>query len=446
MAFTPWDAFCHNRGLMKKIGFWSVTSLVAGSQIGSGILLLPASLAPFGAIGVASWGITATGALCLALVFARLCASNPKPGGPHTYVEAAFGRTPAFYAAWTYWVISWMSSAAVLIAIVGYLSPLLCAMDPLSNLLLEIAVLLLLTLLNLMGVRAAGRVECVFTVLKILPLFIIPCVGLWHLKPEYFQPFNPTMQSPLAALNAAALLTLWGFIGLESATAPTESVLHPAKTIPKAIVVGTAIVALVNIVNSFVIMGLISGEVLSQSKAPFAVAAGLLFGGNWSLIISITAAIVCLGTLNAWVLTSGQIALGAAYDQHFPKFFGQKNQRGAPVWSLMISSMGVIPLLILTMDTDLIHQVNTVIDISVTAFLFVYLLCTLSYWKLFLKRGSWLSDKKGCVLGTTALVFCVWALWSSGLKMVSLASLITLSGWPVYYWQRKRVPHCEDAS
>ena len=423
---------------MKKIGFWSVTSLVVGSQIGSGILLLPASLAPFGAIGLASWAITGTGALCLALIFARLCAANPKPGGPHTYVEAAFGSKTAFYAAWTYWVISWMSSAAVLIAIVGYLSPFLGAMDPLSNLLLEIAILLLLTWLNLMGVRAAGRVEFVFTLFKILPLLIIPCVGLWHLHPEHFRPFNPTMQTPLSALNAAALLTLWGFIGLESATAPTESVFNPAKTIPKAIVAGTAIVALVNIVNSFVMMGIMPMDTLAHSKAPFAAAAGLLFGGNWSLIISVIAAIVCLGTLNAWVLTSGQIALGAAYDQHFPKFFLRKNQCGAPVWSLMISSLGVIPLLILTMDVDLINQVNAVIDISVTAFLFVYLLCALSYFKLFLTRRSIFVDKKGCIVGMTALVFCLWALWSSGLKMVSLAGLITLSGVPIYYWQRKR--------
>ncbi len=425
---------------MKKIGFWSVTSLVVGSQLGSGILLLPASLAPFGAIGLASWGITATGALCLALIFARLCAANPKPGGPHTYVEAAFGRTTAFYVAWTYWVISWMSSAAVLIAIVGYLSPLLGVMDPLTNVFLEIAILLFITWLNLMGVRAAGSVEFIFTLFKILPLLIIPCVGLWHLHPEHFTPFNPTMQSPLSVLHATALLTLWGFIGLESATTPTESVFNPAKTIPKAIVAGTAIVALVNIVNSFVMMGMIPADVLSHSKAPFTTAAGLLFGGNWSLIISGIAAIVCLGTLNAWVLTSGQIALGAAYDHHFPKLFSRKNQRGAPVWSLMISSLGVIPLLILTMNVDLIHQVNAVIDISVTAFLLVYLLCALSYFKIFLTKRSLFSDKKGWIIGMTALVFCVWELWSSGIKMVSMAGLITLSGVPIYYWKRKNPP------
>ena len=184
-------------------------------------------------------------------------------------------------------------------------------------------------------------------------------------------------------------------------------------------------------------MGLIPLEALSSSKAPFADAAGLLFGGNWSLILSILAAVICLGTLNAWVLTSGQIALGAAYDRHFPAVFMRKNQRGAPVWSLMISSIGMIPLLVLTMDVDLIAQVNQIIDVSVTAFLFVYLACVLSYFKLFFFNAQKTASIKQYLIGFFALCFCVWALWSSGAKMIGLAACISASGIPVYYWKRR---------
>ena len=414
-----------------------MTSLVAGSQIGSGILLLPASLAIFGPIGLCSWLITATGAIALALVFGRLCAHLPKHGGPHTYVEAAFGKTAAFYVAWTYWVISWMSSTAVLIAIAGYISPFWEKVEPLTNLLLEIAALLLITLLNLFGARAAGRMEFIFTLLKVLPLLVIPCVGLFHINFQHFIPFNPSNHSILEALNAAALLTLWGFIGIESATAPTEAVHNPAKTIPKAIIVGTTIAAIVYIFSSFVIFGIVPPHLLAHSKAPFAEAAGLLFGGNWSSVVSITAAIVCLGTLNAWILTSGQIALGAAYDGHFPKIFMKKNQRGAPIWSLMIASLGMIPLLILTMDSDLIHQVNKIIDVSVTAFLFVYLFSVLSYFKLFLKVEK--SRFKVLMIGFIALCFCIWALWSSGLEMLFFAGLITCTGIPVYFLNSRKL-------
>ncbi len=425
----------------RKMGFWAVTSLVAGSQIGSGIFLLPASLSVYGTLGLASWIITAGGALLLALVFARLAAEIPKTGGPHTFIEAAFGKTLGFFSAWTYWVISWLSTPMVVISVVGYLSPLLGQTSPLFNLMLEIAILLCITVLNLSGVRSAGRVELVFTLLKLLPLIIVPLAGLFFIQKQHFIPVNPTHDSTLGVLNAAALLTLWGFIGVESATTPSESVLNPKKTIPRAIITGTLIVALVYILASFVIMGVVPREILSHSKAPFAEAAQIIFGGSWYLIISIAASIVCLGTLNAWVLTSGQIALGAAYDGHLPKLFALKNANDAPKWGLIISSLGMIPILIVTLEQDLISQVNQIIDVSVTAFLFIYTLSVLSYLKLFWQgRSHRRLTKLELSIGIGALIFCGWALISSGVKMVSFSALITLSGVPIYFWNKRKLP------
>ncbi len=415
----------------KKMGFWAVTSLVAGSQIGTGIFLLPASMAVFGAAGLTSWLITATGAMLLAFVFAGLCSKIPKTGGPHTFIENAFGRVFGFFSAWTYWVISWLSTPMVVISVVSYLSPVLGDLHPISNLILEISILLFITGLNLMGVRSAGRVEFVFTVLKLLPLLLVPIAGLFYFNEAHFVPFNPTADSTISVLNAAALLTLWGFIGVESATTPADSVENPKKTIPRAIITGTLLVAVVYIFSSIVIMGVVAPDALSQSKAPFADAAQIIFGGNWYIVISLAASIVCLGTLNAWVLTSGQIALGASLDGHLPKFFATKNARGAPKWALLISSLGMTPVLIVTLNQNLIAQVTFIIDVSVTAFLFVYVLSVLSYLKLF-----W--NNKSCLfIGFGALSFCGWALYSSGLTMVALAGLITLTGLPVYLWRNR---------
>lgn len=446
----------------RKMRFWAVTSLVAGSQIGTGIFLLPISMAAFGAVGLCSWLVTATGAMLLALVFARLCAKHPKTGGPHTFVESAFGKTLGFFSAWTYWVISWMSTPMVVISVVSYLNPLLGDLHPMTNLVLEITILMLITGLNLLGVRSAGRVEFVFTLLKLLPLLVVPIAGLFFFNQSHFIPFNPTHDSSFSVLNAAALLTLWGFIGVESATAPADSVENPSKTIPRAIIMGTLLVAVVYIFSSIVIMGVVPPQTLMQSKAPFADAAQIIFGGNWYLVISIAASIVCLGTLNAWVLTSGQIALGAANDGHLPKLFKQKNEAGAPKWGLIISSVGMIPVLMVTLNKDLITQVNLIIDISVTAFLFVYVLSVLSYLKIFWKDKNQGMDKHqaiaknqeigknqksgsisiagffGLLIGLGALLFCGWALYSSGIKMVLLAGVIPLTGLPIYLWRHRR--------
>lgn len=415
----------------SKMGFWSVTSLVAGSQIGTGIFLLPANMAAFGAAGLSSWLITAIGAMLLAMVFAGLCAKIPKTGGPHTFIENAFGKSFGFFSAWTYWVISWLSTPMVVLSVVSYLSPIWGDLHPITNLTLEIFFLMCITGLNLLGVRSAGRVEFVFTLLKLLPLVAVPIAGLFFFKESHFVPFNPTPNSLIHVLNAGALLTLWGFIGVESASTPSESVENPSKTIPRAIILGTFLVAVVYIFSSVIIMGVVPPEALAQSKAPFADAAQIIFGGNWHLVISIAAAIVCLGTLNAWVLTSGQIALGAAYDGHLPKLFQIKNSYGAPKWGLLISSIGMIPVLIVTLNQNLIEQVNLIIDISVTAFLFVYTLSVLSFIRLFWK------NKTSLFIGMGALAFCAWALYSSGLKMVALASVITLTGLPVYLWKNR---------
>lgn len=418
------------------MGFWAVTSLVAGCQIGTGIFLLPANMAPFGAAGLCSWLITATGAMLLALVFARLCREIPRTGGPHAYIETAFGKTFGYFAAWTYWVISWLSTPMVVISVVSYLTPVTGPLHPFVNLLLQICIVLLVTALNLRGTRSAGRAELVFTALKLLPLILVPVCGFFYFKPSYFSPFNPSEHSTLHVLNAAALLTLWGFIGVESATAPADAVENPRKTIPRALVMGTLLVALVYIFSSVMITGVVPKEVLSQSKAPFADAAQIIFGGNWYIVISLAASIVCLGTLNAWVLTSGQIALGAASDGYLPRIFMVKNKNDAPKWALLVSSLGMIPVLAFTVRQDFISQVNLIIDVSVTAFLFIYTLASLSYLKLFFRKDKGV-DVKALLLGVSALAFCGWALFSAGLSMVVMATLITLSGVPVYLLKKR---------
>ena len=109
---------------VAKIGFWAVFALVTGSQIGSGILMLPVSLAPYGMYSLIGWGVSGLGAILLALVFANLCSRYPRTGGPHAYVQEAFGNVAGFFTGWTYWLISWVSTPIVLTASVGYLSPL----------------------------------------------------------------------------------------------------------------------------------------------------------------------------------------------------------------------------------------------------------------------------------------------------------------------------------
>lgn len=425
--------------MSRKMGFWSVFALVTGSQIGTGVFMLPSSLAPYGISSLYGWLLSSIGAIALALVFAALCSKFPRTGGPHVYVQNAFGKPAAFFTGWTYWIISWVSTTAVIVSSVGYLSPILGHPSQAVCLILELVLLLAITLINLKGVKTAGNAEFFLTFLKFIPLIIMPCAAIFMFNMDSFVVDKTVATLPTSqVLSQVALLTLWGFIGVESATTPAGSVENPEKTIPRAIVLGTSCVAALYIFNSIGVMGLIPGDVLMHSTAPYVDVAQIVFGGHWHLVISAIASIVCIGTLNAWVLTSGQIALGLAEDKFVPSFFGKKNKNDAPYGSLLVSCGGIIPLLLLTSNASIAGQITAIIDFSVVAFLFVYLISCLSFFKLFLQTKE---KQKPFVwlFGLIATAFCIWVIYETSLKTLMIASLFTLSGLPVYlFWYRPK--------
>jgi basic amino acid/polyamine antiporter, APA family len=172
----------------RAIGFWTAVALVMGNMIGSGVFLLPASLAPYGGISLAGWLVSGAGSILLALVFGRLASANPASGGPYAYTRAAFGDLASFLVAWGYWISIWCANAALAVAFVGYLDPFVPSIvrSPAAAAALAIAVLWLLSAVNITGVRTAGRIQVITTVLKILPLVFVGGAGLLVLDRTHF--------------------------------------------------------------------------------------------------------------------------------------------------------------------------------------------------------------------------------------------------------------------
>jgi len=423
--------------MSKKLKFQSVVSLVIGSQIGAGVFLLPARLAVLGPISLFGWLISGTGAILLALVFAQLSMLVSKGGGPHVYIEKAFGRRAAFFTAWTYWLISWVGSIAIIVAAVGYLSSLTGISDPLSLLFLEIAIITSVTLVNIRGVTVAGSLEIFLTILKCTPLIIIPLAAIFFLKTEHFYPLNPGNFNVLTSLNSASLMTFWGFIGLETATTTAGIIENPKKTIPRAVITGTLIVAAIYFFNSFGVMGIVPPETLAKTQAPYVDATQILFGSGWNIAIALIAFIACIGTLNAWVLTSGQIAVEAAKNGLFPSFFSKTNKSGAPYMSLLVAFLCILPILCLTLTPNILTLFNTIIEVSVITFVLIYLFCALAYIKILAN-----SPKKSYLYWAIALLgsgFCIWVLLFISLQNLLLCSLFILSGVPIYMSRKKKI-------
>jgi APA family basic amino acid/polyamine antiporter len=413
----------------QKIGYFTLLTFVMGSLIGSGVFMLPVSLAPYGTIALWGWVAAGCGALSLALVFAWLSAHFPRTGGPHVYVGEAFGKYASFFTGWTYWVVSWVSSAIVFATCIGYLSPFLPGTMPWLPLILQCVLLSIIVGLNLISPFLASRIESYLVFLKFIPLIGIPIVLLFSFNTENFAPLPElSFAQTLPLIGKATLLTLWGFVGIETATTPAGLIDNPRRTIPLAIISGTLITGLLYLFNSLSILGSMPSTLLSASQAPYVDAVQHALGGSWHLPLALIAALVCISSLNAWTLTSGQIAYGLAQEGLFPNLFNTTNRNGSPTWGLIVSSIGTISVLALMSNNSVADQVTALIDCSVIAFLFMYLACSLALITLAHKSKEGITP---FVIGVVAAIFSGWVIACSPLKTVAIGLLFVASGIPL---------------
>jgi len=415
------------------------TSLVVGNMIGSGVFLLPASLALYGGISVVGWLVTSTGALLLASVFARLSRIMPQAGGPYAYTRRGFGDFAGFLVAWGYWISIWTSNAAISVAFVSYLTVFLpvLADNGILAAAVAIAAIWLLSWVNSAGVRNAGWVQLVTTILKLVPLVTIATLGLLFFNADHFRPFNQSGGSSISAITATVSLTLWAFLGLESATIPADHVRDPRRTIPRATVLGTAAAALVYVLGTVAVMGIVPPAGLAVSNAPFADAARAIWG-NWAgYAVGAGAAISCFGALNGWILLQGQIPLAAARDGLFPRPFGRTSRKGTPAAGIVMSSVLVTVLIALNYTKGLVEQFNFIILLAALNTLVAYTLSSMSQLMIFIReRGKFAGERLlgSSVIAVLAFIYSLWAIAGAGRDIVYLGFLLLFAGIPVYVW------------
>jgi basic amino acid/polyamine antiporter, APA family len=402
-----------------------------GNMIGSGVFLLPASLAPFGGLAFGGWLISAGGAVALALVFARLARENPAAGGIYAYSRAAFGDLAGFLVGWGYWTAVWSGCAALAIALVGYLDPFAPSVvrNPILAACIEIGAVWLLTFVNLYSIRGAGRLQVVTTALKVLPLLVIGVLGLAVLNPSHFAMPARVAGGPgtLALLMAAANLTMWALMGLETATIPADAVVAPERTIPRATVVGTVLAAAIYIISTGGVMSLLGPDALAHTTAPFADAARRFFGEAGVLIVAAGGVIACFGALNGWILIQGQLPGPVAADGLFPKVFGRVGARGTPVFPLVLGSVLSSILIAANSSRGLVSLFTFVIQLSTLSTLVPYVFCSLAGFM----RGQ------RSVAGVIAFLFSMFAIAGAGTEVVYYGFLLLLAGLPIYVWVKR---------
>ena len=411
------------------------TALVVGNMIGSGVFLLPATLAPYGGISVLGWGVSAAGAACLALVFARLGGMLPRTGGPYAFVREGFGDFAGFLTAWSYWISICAANAALAVAFASYLTVFFPALGTTPGLGAAVALAAIWTLfaVNVSGVRNAGWVQLGSTILKLAPLLAIIAVGLFFFEPAHFRPFNASGQAALPAVSATVTLTLWAFQGLESGTVPADEVQDPERTIPRATLVGTAIATVVYILGTVVVMGLVEPRALALSTAPFADAARTIAGPAGAYALAGGAAISCFGALNGWILLSGQLPLAAAGDGMLPASLARLSRRATPATALLVSTLVASALVALNYTRGLVGAFTFIILLSTLATLVPYLFCSMAV--LVVRASPGTSSGTGGAMGALAalaFLYSLWAIAGSGQEAVFWGFLLLMGGIPIH--------------
>ncbi|HET9267192.1 MAG TPA: amino acid permease [Vicinamibacterales bacterium] len=435
----------------RDIGFWTAVALVVGNMIGSGVFMLPASLAPYGSMSLAGWAVSAGGSVALALVFAHLARAQPAAGGPYAYTRAAFGDLTGFLTGWGYWISVWSALAALAIAFVGYLGPFVPSLvqHKTSAAALAVAAIWVVAFINLRGVRSAGRVQVVTTVLKTLPLVFIGLIGLAHFSPSALQ--GTASNTPAAAnVMTVVTLTLWAFLGLESATIPAGAVRDAHRVIPRATILGTVIAAGVYVVSTVGVMSLVPSATLATSTAPFADAAQRIAGAPAAAIIALGAAVSCLGALNGWTLMVGQLPMAMASDGLFPAFFARRSARGIPATGIVTGALLGTTLVVVDWiqwwmaggeGRDLVTLFTQVILLSTLSTLVPYFFCSLS---VVLGLGAAAPSARGRTSHGIRLVACAaWlyalvAIVGAGTEVLIGGLALLAAGVPVYFWMARR--------
>ncbi|MGZ3778738.1 MAG: amino acid permease [Mucilaginibacter sp.] len=423
----------------NKLGLWTSTSLVVGNMIGAGIFLMPAAMASFGGIGLLGWVFSAIGSFLLAQVFSNLSRLLPGVnGGPYAYTRAGLGNFVGFLVAWGYCLSTCCACTGITVSFVGAMSTFFPALakNPVASIVTGLTVIWFITWVNTRGVGTSGRFQLVTVLVKLVPLLLIGIGGLFFIKMENFRPFNPTGMPTFSTITTVAAMTMFAFVGLECATIPAGSTENSGKTIARATTLGITIVALIYILSTFSMIGMIPAKTLGASTTPFADAADLMYGPWARYLVGGGVAVAALGALNGWTLVLGQVPYSIASDGLFPGIFARTNKKGVPSAGMFISYAIISCLMAMNYTKGLVEQFRFLLLLATMGILLPYLLTAVSYMIIAARQKS--TAKAGLaavfLLGLVASAYALWEIIGTGEKSIVYGLLFLLAGVPLYLW------------
>jgi arginine:agmatine antiporter len=419
----------------RKMSLLQATMLVAGNMIGTGLFLLPVNLASVGGIAIFGWIVATAGAAALGLIFAKLGELDPQEGGPYAYARDFLGPYVGFQTNYVYWFGNWIGNIAVAVAAVGYLAEFIPPISrPPASVFATAGVIWILTFANILGPRVVGALETWTMSLALIPILAIAFLGwFWFSPATFLASWNVSGGSGAHAISRAASMALWAYMGIESAAVSAGVIENPKRNIPLATLIGLGLAAVVYILSSTVIMGIIPNAELRISHAPFAEAARLAVGTPGMVIIAVCAILKSVGSLGGWMLLVGQSAKAAADDGMFPKAFARLNRHGVPARGLVIVGVLMTIVLFATTSPTIANQFSRIIDLAVILVVVPYIYASVAVVKVIydhkLPARTFQMFKWIAILAVT---YCLWAILGGDPSTVVKAMVALLISVPLY--------------
>jgi putrescine:ornithine antiporter len=420
----------------KKMTLIQLTFLVAVNMMGSGIIMLPTNMARVGAISLLSWIVTALGSMAIAYGFAQAGLLNQRSGGMAAYSEDAYGKPGYFQVFFLYFVSLAIANVAVAISAVGYLASFFpwLSSTPVATCTGVIALLWLTTVANFGGPSVTGRIGSITVWGVILPVGLISILGwFWFSADTFAAAWNPQGLSIGQGMGSSIALTLWAFLGLESAAQNSDAVENPKRDVPLACMLGTVGAAVIYILSTMVIQGIVPNADLANSTGPFGLAYARMFNPAIGSIVMALAVMACLGSLLGWQFTLAQTAKSGADEHMFPGIFSKVTKQQAPIAGMLI--LGVVQTLmaLMTISPTLSDQFSALVNLAVVTNVVPYLVA--------LSALPWMMQKAGVgdqayrrtlIVAVVAMAYSTYAIYASGKDAVFGGMLVMAIGFVIW--------------
>ncbi|HEY6513134.1 MAG TPA: putrescine-ornithine antiporter [Burkholderiaceae bacterium] len=420
----------------KKMNVMQLTFIVTVNMMGSGIIMLPSNMAKVGAISLLSWLVTALGSLAIAYGFAQAGIFNQRTGGLAAYAEDAYGKDGYFQVFFLYFLSLAIANVAVASSALGYMAAFFPALTatPVATCIGVIALLWITTAANFGGPGLTGKIGSVTVWGVILPVGFLAVAGwIWFSGATFSAAWNPKGISLGEGMGSSIALTLWAFLGMESASQNASQVENPKRDVPLACMFGTLGAAAIYVLSTLWIQGIVPNAELAESTGPFGLAYAKMFNPTIGSIVMALAVMACVGSLLGWQFTLATTAKDAADMRMFPAIFGKSNSMGAPVAGMVIMGIVQSVMALSTISPNLNEQFSALVNLAVVTNVLPYII---SLSALFVMMRNAKVDQRTWRINTfvtvVALLYSIYALWASGKDAVMGGMLVMGLGYLVY--------------